>query len=318
MKKILVTGGAGYIGSVAVKKLIEQGHNVIVIDNLSKGIKELVHKDATFYEADLIDKHKVYSIFDKEKPEVVMHFASYKAAGESMKHTEKYSDNRTGLSHLLDAMHTYNCKNIIYSSSAAVYGEPEYTPIDEKHQTKPINYYGYTKLVGEELLEWHAKVNNLHYVSLRYFNVIGDGGLNYIDPDAQNIVPLVMEAVARTRENITIFGDDYDTRDGTCIRDYIDVNDLIDAHIMALNTQENVIVNLGTSHGTSVKELIAAAKKVTGTDFTVDIGHRRDGDPATLTASNDKAKSILSWTPKKTFEESIEDTYNAYMSKKKE
>ena len=241
----------------------------------------------------------MYSIFDKEKPEVVMHFASYKAAGESMKHTEKYSDTITGLIHLLDAMHTYNCKNIIYSSSAAVYGEPEYTPIDEKHQTKPINYYGYTKLVGEELLEWHAKVNNLHYVSLRYFNVIGDGGLNYIDPDAQNIVPLVMEAVARTRENITIFGDDYDTRDGTCIRDYIDVNDLIDAHIMALNTQENVIVNLGTSHGTSVKELIAAAKKVTGTEFTVDMAIEEMEIQQPLRLQTTKRKVSLAGHPKK-------------------
>jgi UDP-glucose 4-epimerase len=210
-------------------------------------------------------------------------------------------------------MHIVNCKRIIYSSSAAVYGEPEYNPIDEKHSLKPINYYGYTKLVGEGLLEWYAKIYGIKFVALRYFNVVGDGGLNYIDPVPENILPIVMDVIVGKRDRITIFGDDYDTRDGTCIRDYIDVNDLIEAHILALDLDRNEFINIGTSRGVSVKEFIDAAKEASGKDFVVEVGAQRPGDPATLTASNKKAKELLDWEPKKEFRETMKDTYNAYM-----
>jgi UDP-glucose 4-epimerase len=308
---ILVTGGAGYIGSAAVKKLISKGYDVIVVDNLSKGKRNLVDKKAIFFEVDLTNKKELATVFN-QKIDYVMHFASYKAVGESMKNPEKYSDNIIGTINLLDLMVKHNVKKIIYSSTAAVYGMPEKNPITEDHPTNTINYYGYTKLTSEKIIDWYSSIHDLKYVSLRYFNIAGDFGLNYIDPEAENIFPIIMEVIFGKRDKLTIFGDDYDTRDGTCIRDYIDIHDLIDAHILALNINENQIINLGTSNGTSVKELVDAIIKVTGKDFPYEIGKKREGDPGTLIASNEKAKEILNWEPKKDIKDMIKSTFDAY------
>jgi UDP-glucose 4-epimerase len=310
-KTILVTGGAGYIGSIAVKELIRQGYAVIVVDNLSKGLRKLVDPEAEFYMIDLTDKEKLAKVFRK-KIDAVIHFAAYKAVEESMENPEKYCDNITGTLNLLNLMAKNKVKKLIYSSSAAVYGNPKCNPIDEKHPTEPINFYGFTKLECERFIEWYSKLHGINYVCLRYFNVAGDGGLGYVDPEAKNIMPILMEVIVGKRKKLTIFGNDYDTRDGTCIRDYIDVNDLIRAHVLALDAKDNAIINLGTSSGVSVKELVDAALEVTGKKIEVEYGPRRKGDPVALVASNEKAKKLLKWKPEKSVKDMIASTYEAY------
>ncbi|MBT3297558.1 UDP-glucose 4-epimerase GalE [archaeon] len=289
---ILVTGGAGYIGSAAVKKIIQEGHEVIVIDNLSKGKKELVDDKAKFYEGDLINLEFLKNVFSKHKFDAIMHFAGYKAAGESMINLEKYSQNITSMINLLDNMVQFNVKKIIFSSSAAVYGEPQYTPIDESHPLNPINYYGFTKLECERIIDWYSKQKGIVGICLRYFNVMGDAGLNYRDPDAQNIEPIIYEVLSGKREKLLIFGNDYETPDGTCVRDYIDIKDLVHAHTLALNLNSSDIINLGTGKGTSVLEFV---KKY---NIPYEFSSKREGDPATLTASSKKAKRLLGWIPK--------------------
>ncbi len=310
--KVLVTGGAGYIGSVAVKALLEKNYDVVVIDNLSKGKKELVDEKAKFYEVDLVDKKELEKVFQENKIDAVIHFAAYKAVGESMENASKYSHNLTGTINLLDCMVKHNVKKMIFSSSAAVYGMPDKTVIDENTPLAPINYYGFTKLECEKIIEWYHKIHNINYINLRYFNVAGDAGLSYVDPEAENIFPIIMEVVTGKRENLVIFGKDYNTEDGTCIRDYIDVSDLVDAHILALNTDYNGPINLGTGKGFSVKQLVNAFTEVTGKMVKHEYGGRREGDPAALTASNDKAKKILEWAPKTPIKEMIRTTYQAY------
>jgi len=312
MKTILVTGGAGYIGSAAVKELIKEKYKVIVIDNLSKGIRRLVHKKAKFYKVDLTDNNQLAKVFKTNKIDSVMHFASYKAVGESMENPIKYSDNITGTINLLNQMVKNNVKRIVYSSTASVYGTPEYTPIDEKHPTIPINYYGFTKLQCEKIIKWYSDIHNLNYISLRYFNVAGDAGLKYVDPAPQNVIPIIMETIKGIRKSFTILGKDYKTRDGTCIRDYIDINDLVRAHILALKVKKSGIINLGTSNGVSVKELVETTIKVTKQTFNYNYGKRRPGDPASVLASNKKANKILKWKPKIKIEEMIKTSYQAY------
>ncbi len=312
MKTILVTGGAGYIGSAAVKTLCKKRYKVIVIDNLSRGLKKLVDQKALFYKAELSDKKALEQIFRKHKIDAVMHFAAYKAVGESMEDAPKYTQNITGTAVLLDCMVKHGVRKIIYSSSAAVYGMPKKSPISEDAETKPINYYGYTKLACGEMIRWYHLVHGISYISLRYFNVAGDAGLNYIDPDAENIFPIIMEVITKKREKLTIFGKDYNTPDGTCVRDYIDIQDLVDAHILALNCKYSGDINLGTSRGVSVKELVEETRKVTGMDFPFIYGKRRAGDPAHLVASNKLAKKVLGWKPKKSLKEMIRSTFDAY------
>jgi UDP-glucose 4-epimerase len=311
---ILVTGGAGYIGSVAVQQLITQGHHVVVIDNLSKGNKELIHKDATFYEADLIDTEIIRDLFSNHSFDAVIHFAAYKAVGESMTNAVKYSHNIKGVLSILEAMVEHKVKKIIFSSTAAVYGMPKETVLTEESETKPINYYGVTKLTSETILKWYHEIHNIEYIALRYFNVAGDGGLNYIDPDAQNIFPIIMEVLSGKRKELTVFGNDYDTPDGTCIRDYISVRDLVDAHIKALKAEYVGCINLGTGKGCSVLELIKATENVTGKQVPYIVGDRRAGDPAALTASNEKARTILNWTPQEQVEDMLKETWNGYTS----
>ncbi len=309
---VLVTGGAGYIGSAAVKALIKEGYDVVVVDNLSKGVLRLVDPKAKFYEIDLVDKSKLEEVFKKHMINAVMHFAAYKSIEESMENACKYSENIIGTINLLDLMVRYNVKRIVYSSSASLYGNPEYNPIDEDHPTNPINYYGFTKLECENTIRWYGKIHNMLYVSLRYFNVAGDSGLEYIDPNAVNIFPIIMEVIFGKRKNMVIYGKDYDTRDGTCIRDYIDVNDLVKAHILALDVNKSLVVNLGTSKGVTVKELVDAVIEVIGKPFNYEYGERRKGDPPALTASNEKAKKLLNWKPEKSIKEMIQSTYDAY------
>jgi UDP-glucose 4-epimerase len=313
--RILVTGGAGYIGSAAVKELIAKNHSVVVVDNLSKKSRKFVDKLAKFCRLDLTNRKKLEDVFAKNPFDAVMHFAAYKAVEESMENAAKYSDNITGTINLLDMMVKYNVKKIIYSSSAAVYGSPnipDLVKVDEKIPENPINYYGYTKLQCEKLIEWYAKIHKLNYVSLRYFNVVGDAGLRFIDHDAKNIFPILMEVLTKKREKLVIFGKDYPTADGTCVRDYVHISDLVDAHILALDAEGNYVINLGSSNGVSVKELVDATEQVTGMKLIHEYGERRKGDPAMLVASNAKARDILHWTPRRTIKEMIESSCVAY------
>lgn len=309
MKTILVTGGAGYIGSVAVKALLDKGYSVVVVDNLSKGKKELVDSRAKLFELDLVDD--LDSVFS-EGIDSVIHFASYKAVEESMTDAVKYSDNILGTVNLLNAMVKFNVKKIIFSSTASVYGMPSVDVLTEETPVNPINYYGFTKLECEKFISWYSKVYSIDFVNLRYFNVAGDGGLNYVDPDAKNIFPIIMDVLFGRRDKLVITGDDFDTRDGTGVRDYIDVNDLVEAHILALDADFKGVINLGTSSGVSVKELVKYTEEVVGQKIPVEIGPRRDGDPATVIASNKKAKEILGWEPKVEIKEMIRTTYEAY------
>ncbi|MBC8500726.1 MAG: UDP-glucose 4-epimerase GalE [Nanoarchaeota archaeon] len=309
MATILVTGGAGFIGSVAVKTLLSNGYSVVVVDNLSKGKKDLVDSKAKFYELDLVDD--LSKVFEENKIDAVIHFAAYKAVEESMENAVKYSSNITGTINLLNRMVEHNVKKIIFSSSAAVYGE-EKGVISEDNETNPCNYYGFTKLECEKIIEWYGKVYGIGYVSLRYFNVAGDGGLKYMDPDAKNIFPIIMEVLVGKREKVVVFGNDYDTRDGTCIRDYIDVTDLVKAHILALDVDYNGVINLGTSKGVSVKELVDWTSEVIGKQVPFEYGDRRAGDPPTLIASNEKALKVLNWKPERSVKDMIKSTYDAY------
>ena len=216
---ILVVGGAGYIGSAAVKALLEANHEVTVLDNLDKGIRSLVDPQAKFIEGSLLNEKPLNNLFSENRFEAVMHFASLKAAGESMTHPEKYSENITSMINLLNAMSAHKVKKIIFSSSAAVYGTPQSLPLTEESPLNPENYYGFTKLVAEQLLDWYEKLKGIQYISLRYFNVAGDAGLNYIDPEANNIFPIIGEVLQGKRPALKIFGKDYETRDGTPVRD---------------------------------------------------------------------------------------------------
>ncbi|MFT4303200.1 MAG: UDP-glucose 4-epimerase GalE [Candidatus Woesearchaeota archaeon] len=310
--KILVTGGAGYIGSIAVKKLIEQNYHVVVIDNLSKGKKELVDKKADFYQTDLTNINELEQVFKKHTFNAVLHFGAYKAVEESMENAVKYSDNITGTINLVNCMVKYNIKRLIFSSSAAVYGIPKTDIIQEDAETEPINFYGFTKLNMEMIMKWYHIVHGIEYIALRYFNVAGDGGLNYVDPDAKNIFPIIMEVLTKKREKLTVFGNDYPTRDGTCIRDYIDINDLIDAHILAIKSNYSGPLNLSTGTGSSVLEIIEAVKKVSGKEVIYEIGPRRKGDPASLVSTNSKAKEVLGWQPKRNVDEMVKSTLEAY------
>lgn len=309
--KILLTGGAGYIGSAAGKLLIEKGHEVIVVDNLSKGKKELIDSKAKFYHIDLTNKQELSNVFSENKIDVIIHFAAYKAVEESMENAVKYSDNIAGTINLLNLMVEFNVKKIIFSSTAAVY-EPIDTPLNEESKTNPINFYGFTKLESENIIKWYSKIHNLQYIIFRYFNVAGDMGLKYVDPDAKNIFPIIMNVLNGKEEKLTIFGTDYPTKDGTCIRDYIDMEDLVKAHILALNINSNETINLGSGKGYSVKELIETFNKIAGKEIRCDYGSKRKGDPVSVLTSIDKAKKILNWVPEKTLQDMVKSTYGAY------
>lgn len=307
MQTILVTGGAGYIGSHTVKYLLQNNYNVIVVDNLVYGHKEAVLTE-NFEQIDLADKLALDKVFKKYKIDAVIHFAAYTYVGESAIHPQKYYwNNVVNTLNLLDVMLENEVKNIVFSSTCATYGNPEYTPIDENHQQKPINVYGKTKLMMEQIMADYEAAYGLKYVALRYFNASGadaQGELGESHNPETHLIPLVLKAIKSEIPQITVFGNDYDTPDGTCIRDYIHVEDLASAHMLAveqlLNKEQSKCINLGTGIGTSVNEIIQAAENVTGKKVPVVYGERRIGDPAKLFASNNKAKEILKWSPKYT------------------
>lgn len=311
-KNILVLGGAGYIGSVTVKKLIENGYKVTVVDNLYKGRKELVDKKATFYKLDILNLPLLEKKLAGQKFDAMIHFAAYKDAGESMINPAMYQENIKGTMNLVQLADKFKIKNFIFSSSAAVYGEPKSALVDENHPCNPTNFYGYTKLAGEHLLEWNRKLKGVDYVALRYFNVAGDGGLNYVDPNAKNIFNVIGEVLCGRKKILEIFGDDYNTPDGTGVRDYIHVSDLADAHIKALEVKDSHIINLGSEKGYSVFEIVKEFEKVSGKKLPYKITKRRAGDPAKLIATSKKAKQILKWTPKHGLKDMVQSTWTAY------
>lgn len=316
--KTLVVGGAGYIGSHTVKALCDNGYNVTVFDNLASGFESNIDKRAAFIKGDIHNEGELARAL--KGMDAVFHFAAFKAAGESMTEPQKYSyNNICGSISLLKAMLAQHVKLFVFSSSAAVYGSPKYVPIDEKHPLTQENFYGFTKAKIEEILEWYSKLKGIKYASLRYFNAAGydlDGAICGKEQDPQNLIPIIMEVAEGTRESMKIHGDDYDTRDGTCIRDYIHVNDLADAHVLALKHIEkdsNIIVNLGSENGISVREVVDEAQKVIGKKLNCSVGPRRPGDPASLIASSKLAKQLLGWKPQHSDLRTIlETTWNIY------
>ncbi|WP_430509546.1 UDP-glucose 4-epimerase GalE [Gottfriedia solisilvae] len=320
---ILVLGGAGYIGSHAVYQLIDQDYEVVVVDNLQTGHRQAIHSNAIFYKGDIRDKEFLRSIFEKEQIEGVLHFAANSIVGESMAQPIKYFDNNVyGTQVLLDVMIEYGVKNIVFSSSAATYGEQAIMPITEEMPTMPTSTYGETKLMMEKLMKWCDIAHEVKFVSLRYFNVAGARATGEIGEDHQpetHLIPLVLQVALNQRDYISIFGNDYDTHDGTCIRDYIHVEDLIEAHLLALDYLkkggESNIFNLGSSQGYSVKEIIETAREVTGHWIPSEVTERRQGDPSSLIASSEKAMDVLGWRPKRaSIHEIIKDAWNWHQS----
>lgn len=302
---ILVLGGAGYIGSHTVYELIDAGEEVVIVDNLETGYEKAVHPKAKFYKGDIRNREFIDSVFDSEKIDAVIHFAANSLVGESMVNPLKYYDNNLcGTKVLLESMVAHGIDKIVFSSTAATYGEPESIPILESDSNKPTNTYGETKLAMEKMFYWTSKAHGLRYVSLRYFNACGahvSGEIGEAHNPETHLIPLILKVPNNQRENITIFGDDYDTKDGTCVRDYIHVTDLAQAHILAvkylMNGGESNIFNLGNGVGFTVKEVIEVARKVTGHPIPAVMAERRAGDPAKLIASSAKAVEILGWKP---------------------
>jgi len=303
-QKILVVGGAGYIGSHVVKVLRDAGKSPVVFDNLSSGLRENLLPGIPFIFGDLLFPEQLMSAMDGV--DSIIHMAALKAAGESMTEPEKYAENNiSGTINLLNAATAAKVKNFVFSSSAAVYGEPQYLPMDEAHPTAPMNFYGHTKLAIENLLRWYSQLKGLRFSSLRYFNAAGydvDGELNGLEHKPNNLLPIVMETIMGRREKIEVFGTDYDTRDGSCIRDYIHVSDLADAHLKALDylkhENQDLVINLGTSNGLSVLEIMQIAREVSGQEFNYTLGPRRAGDPAVVLAKAELAEELLDWKPK--------------------
>lgn len=321
---VLVTGGAGYIGSHAVKMLLDQNHQVTVIDNLSTGYKKAVDNRATFYQTDIMNKEEVVTILKENNIQTIIHFAAFSLVGESMDNPLKYYNNNVyGTQRLLEAMVEASVSNIVFSSTAAVYGFKETMPITEDMLETPINTYGETKLAMEKMMSWAEQAHGIKYISLRYFNVAGahhTGSIGEAHNPETHLIPLILQVPNNKREKIYIFGNDYQTNDGTCIRDYIHIEDLINAHIKAMNhlqkTNKSDVFNLGSGEGFSVLEMIEAARKVTNHNIPSELSDRRKGDPDILIASNKKAKEILKWEPTKTLEEIIESAWKFHFNHK--
>lgn len=299
--RVLVTGGAGYIGSVVAEELLKDGHEVVVFDNLSKGHRDASPPGATFVHSDLGDAPLLRETLRRNRTEAVVHMAADSLVGESVTDPAKYYANNVGNGlALLDAMRELEIGRLVFSSTVAVHGEPKKLPIVESAPTDPVNPYGETKLAFERALRWYDGAYGIHSVSLRYFNAAGasERSGERHDPET-HLIPLVLQAAAGKRASVTVFGDDYDTRDGTCIRDYIHVIDLARAHVLALGACDGTrAYNLGCGgDGTTVMEVIDAARAVTGREIAVEIGARRPGDPARLVASSARAERDLGWRP---------------------
>lgn len=320
---ILVTGGAGYIGSHTVAALLERGEEVVVIDSLQTGHKEAL-LGGKLYEGDLRDKELLKKLFAENQIEGVIHFAANSLVGESMQNPGKYYDNNMyGTLCLLEAMNEAGVRRIVFSSTAATYGEPEKTPIEETDRTEPTNVYGETKLMMERMIRWYDRVLNVRYVALRYFNAAGAHESGKIGEDHRpetHLIPIVLQTALGQRSHISVFGEDYPTEDGTCIRDYLHVSDLADAHLRAIdylkNDGKSDVFNLGSGSGFSVREIIETARKVTGKEIPVKTEPRRAGDPAILIASSQKAREVLGWTPaRENIETIIASAWNWHQSR---
>ena len=323
--QVLVTGGAGYIGSHAVKVLLQNNYEVVVVDNLSTGHKEAVDTKAKLYVGDIGDYDFMLKVFKENDIRGVIHFAAFSLVGESMTNPFKYYENNIGKSNvLLKAMADSKVKNIVFSSTAATYGEPDRVPIFEEDLQKPTNVYGETKLSMEHMIAWYGKVYGIKHVALRYFNVAGaieDGSIGEAHNPETHLIPLILQTITGKRDHLDVYGTDYNTKDGTCIRDYIHVLDLCEAHVLALeyllkgNPSDNF--NLGSGEGFSVLEMLDAAKKVTAKNMKINYAPRRAGDPAVLIASSEKAKRVLGWKPKReNIEIMIRDAYAWEMKKR--
>lgn len=318
--KVLVIGGAGYIGSHVVKELMAKGHQITVFDNLSSGLKQNLFKGNGFIKGDILNTKDLDKAFAKGF-DAFIHLAAFKAAGESMVCPEKYSvNNISGTINILNSAVSHGCLKMVFSSSAATFGEPQYLPIDENHPQNPENYYGFTKLEIERFMGWYDKIRGLKYAALRYFNAAGydpEGVLYGLEKNPANLLPVMMEVAAGIREKLKVFGNDYPTRDGTCIRDYIHVTDLARAHVMALeyisSKNESLTLNLGTGNGITVTEMLAATRRITGKEIPADYVERRAGDPAQLTAKSDLAFEKLGWKAEYSDVDTlIDSTWKAY------
>lgn len=320
--KIAVIGGAGYIGSHTVRELLDAGNQVCVFDNLSSGLRQNLFSDAEFMQGDILQPTELDSFLEIFKPEGLVHLAAFKAAGESMVQPEKYSlNNINGSVNILNAAAKHGVKYIVFSSSAAVYGSPRYTPVDESHPTDPENYYGFTKLAIEKFLHWYDRLRGVRFAALRYFNAAGydtQGRISGLEKNPANLIPVVMEALTEIRKEVLVFGGDYATEDGTGVRDYIHVNDLAKAHRLAFDRLQNgksFTVNLGTQKGASVLDIIRAAEKVSGKKVPYRIVERRPGDPASLIANPSRAKELLGWEAVHSDIETIlSTTWKAYLA----
>ena len=317
--KILIVGGAGYIGSHVAREFLDQGHQVTVFDNLSSGMRENLFPEAGFIQGDILDYEGLLKAMRGR--DAIIHLAAFKAAGESMLKPEKYSlNNLSGTVNIVNAACEAGVKRLVFSSSAATYGEPAYTPIDEKHPTKPENYYGFTKLEIEHVLDWYDRLKGLRFAALRYFNAAGydaKGRIKGLERNPANLIPIIMETACGIRKELEVFGDDYDTRDGTCIRDYVHVSDLARGHVAALKwideNDKSLVVNLGSETGFSVLEILDMARKVTGRPIPSRISARRPGDPAALVASSALAREVLGWEARESGAESlVRTTWEAY------
>jgi UDP-glucose 4-epimerase len=307
--KILVTGGAGYIGGTVALRLLSAGHTVLIYDNFCHGHRDLVPAGTRLIEGDLADRELLEKVFREEKVDGVMHFAALIEAGESMKHPEIYFRNNTASTlSLLESMVAAGVQRLVFSSTAAVYGEPESTPIEENAVLAPTNAYGESKLLVEQMLTWLNRIHGLRYASLRYFNVAGAveiaggyGGRGEAHEPESHLIPLILDVAFGRRKSIKVFGKDYPTPDGTCIRDYVHVGDLADAHILAfeaLSTRSRLIYNIGNGQGFSVREVVESVRRVTGHPIPVVEEPRRAGDPAVLVASSKRIIDELGWKPR--------------------
>lgn len=323
--KVLVIGGAGYIGSHVVKEMMKAGHTVTVFDNLSSGLRQNLFAQNDFIHGDILIPAEIESAFARGF-DAFVHLAAFKAAGESMIEPEKYSvNNLIGTINIMNAAVKFNCKKMVFSSSAATFGSPEYLPMDENHPQNPENYYGFTKLEIERIMKWYDQLKGLRFAALRYFNAAGydpEGEVIGLEQNPANLLPRIMEVAIGMKTGMKVFGTDYDTRDGTCIRDYVHVTDLADAHVKALEyidkNDKSLSLNLGTEKGTTVLELLNAARKITGKEIPAENVERRPGDPACLYTTNKMVKELLGWEPKYSDVETlISSTWNAYLKNQK-
>jgi len=329
---VLVVGGAGYIGSHVAQALIAAGHDVLVFDNLSSGLRDNLLPGTTFIHGDIMDTESLRRVFTGDgatrsaRPvEAIIHLAAFKAAGESMVSPEKYARNNiAGTINILNEATRADVHRIVFSSSAAVYGEPEYLPVNESHPQHPENFYGFTKLEIERILHWYDSLRSLRFAALRYFNAAGydpSGTIRGLEQNPANLLPVVMEVAAGIRSELQIFGDDYETDDGTGVRDYVHVTDLADAHVRALDwidtNDSSLTINLGSESGLSVLEILETAREITGKPVPARVVDRRPGDPAKLVASSELARKTLGWTARHSDARTLVETSWAVYSRLK-